>query len=229
MHVNPILVVDDNAQIVDILSQYIKKEGWPMLAAKTGEEALALFDAAEPSLILLDIMLPGLDGLEVCRRIRRVSSVPILMITAKDEDADRILGLDIGADDYIVKPFSPGEVMARIRAVLRRIPAAAEKEMLVIGELSIHLPSLSVTLSGHKLNLTRREVELLYTLTASPGRVFTRDNLLTIVWGYEFAGNYRAVDSHIKRLRAKLDAYPHDTFTIATVWGAGYKFERNLL
>ncbi len=228
MHVNPILVVDDNAQIVDILSQYIKKEGWPMLAAKTGEEALALFDAAEPSLILLDIMLPGLDGLEVCRRIRRVSSVPILMITAKDEDADRILGLDIGADDYIVKPFSPGEVMARIRAVLRRIPAAAEKEMLVIGELSIHLPLLSVTLSGHKLNLTRREVELLYTLAASPGRVFTRDNLLTIVWGYEFAGNYRAVDSHIKRLRAKLDAYPHDTFTIATVWGAGYKFERNL-
>ena len=228
MHVNPILVVDDNAQIVDILSQYIKKEGWPMLAAKTGEEALALFDAAEPSLILLDIMLPGVDGLEVCRRIRRVSSVPILMITAKDEDADRILGLDIGADDYIVKPFSPGEVMARIRAVLRRIPAAAEKEMLVIGELSIHLPSLSVTLSGHKLNLTRREVELLYTLAASPGRVFTRDNLLTIVWGYEFAGNYRAVDSHIKRLRAKLDAYPHVTFTIATVWGAGYKFERNL-
>lgn len=225
---NPILVVDDNAQIVDILSQYIKKEGWPMLAAKTGEEALALFDAAEPSLILLDIMLPGLDGLEVCRRIRRVSSVPILMITARDEDADRILGLDIGADDYIVKPFSPGEVMARIRAVLRRIPAAAEKEMLVIGELSIHLPSLSVTLSGHKLNLTRREVELLYTLAASPGRVFMRDNLLTIVWGYEFAGNYRAVDSHIKRLRAKLDAYPHDTFTIATVWGAGYKFERNL-
>ena len=228
MHVNPILVVDDNAQIVDILSQYIKKEGWPMLAAKTGEDALALFDAAEPSLILLDIMLPGLDGLEVCRRIRRVSSVPILMITVKDEDADRILGLDIGADDYIVKPFSPGEVMARIRAVLRRIPAAAEKEMLVIGELSIHLPSLSVTLSGHKLNLTRREVELLYTLAASPGRVFTRDNLLTIVWGYEFAGNYRAVDSHIKRLRAKLDAYPHDTFTIATVWGAGYKFERKL-
>lgn len=225
---NPILVVDDNAQIVDILSQYIKKEGWPMLAAKTGEEALALFDAAEPSLILLDIMLPGLDGLEVCRRIRRVSSVPILMITAKDEDADRILGLDIGADDYIVKPFSPGEVMARIRAVLRRIPAAAEKEMLVIGELSIHLPSLSVTLSGHKLNLTRREVELLYTLAASPGRVFTRDNLLTIVWGYEFAGNYRAVDSHIKRLRQKLDAYPHDFFSIATVWGTGYKFERRL-
>ena len=225
---NPILVVDDNEQIVDILSQYIKKEGWPMLAAKTGEEALSLFDAAEPSLILLDIMLPGMDGLEVCRRIRRMSSVPILMITARDEDADRILGLDIGADDYIVKPFSPGEVMARIRAVLRRIPVAEEKETLLIGELSIHLPSLSVTLSSHKLNLTRREVELLYTLASAPGRVFTRDNLLTMVWGYEFVGNYRAVDSHIKRLRAKLDAYPHESFAIATVWGAGYKFERKL-
>lgn len=225
---NPILVVDDNEQIVDILSQYIKKEGWPMLAARTGEEALDLFDAAGPSLILLDIMLPGIDGLEVCRRIRRVSSVPILMITAKDEDADRILGLDIGADDYIVKPFSPGEVMARIRAVLRRIPAAEEKETLVVGKLSIHLPSLSVALSGHKLNLTRREVELLYTLASAPGRVFTRDNLLTMVWGYEFLGNYRAVDSHIKRLRAKLDAYPHESFAIATVWGAGYKFERKL-
>lgn len=225
---NPILVVDDNEQIVDILSQYIKKEGWPMLAARTGEGALDLFDAAGPSLILLDIMLPGIDGLEVCRRIRRVSSVPILMITAKDEDADRILGLDIGADDYIVKPFSPGEVMARIRAVLRRIPAAEEKETLVVGELSIHLPSLSVALSGHKLNLTRREVELLYTLASAPGRVFTRDNLLTMVWGYEFLGNYRAVDSHIKRLRAKLDAYPHESFAIATVWGAGYKFERKL-
>ena len=225
---NPILVVDDNEQIVDILSQYIKKEGWPMLAARTGEEALDLFDAAGPSLILLDIMLPGIDGLEVCRRIRRVSSVPILMITAKDEDADRILGLDIGADDYIVKPFSPGEVMARIRAVLRRIPAAEEKETLVVGELSIHLPSLSVALSGHKLNLTRREVELLYTLASAPGRVFTRDNLLTMVGGYEFLGNYRAVDSHIKRLRAKLDAYPHESFAIATVWGAGYKFERKL-
>ena len=228
MVVNPILVVDDNEQIVDILSQYIKKEGWPMLAARTGEEALDLFDAAGPSLILLDIMLPGIDGLEVCRRIRRVSSVPILMITAKDEDADRILGLDIGADDYIVKPFSPGEVMARIRAVLRRIPAAEEKETLVVGELSIHLPSLSVALSGHKLNLTRREVELLYTLASAPGRVFTRDNLLTMVWGYEFLGNYRAVDSHIKRLRAKLDVYPHESCAIATVWGAGYKFERKL-
>ena len=225
---NPILVVDDNEQILEILSKYIAAEGWPMLAARSGEEALALYDAASPSIILLDIMLPGIDGLEVCRRIRSMSSVPILMITAKDEDADRILGLDIGADDYIVKPFSPGEVMARIRAVLRRIPAPKEQETLVVGNLTIHLPSLSVTLDGHRLGLTRRETELLWTLASSPGRVFTRDNLLTLVWGYEHIGNYRAVDSHIKRLRHKLDAYPHESFQIATVWGTGYKFERTL-
>lgn len=225
---NPILIVDDNEQIVEILSRYIGAEGWPLLCARSGEEALSLFDAADPSVILLDILLPGIDGLEVCRRIRRVSGVPILMITARDEDADRILGLDIGADDYIVKPFSPGEVMARIRAVLRRMPAPTGQETLVVGSLSIHLPSLSVTLDGHRLDLTRRETELLYTLASAPGRVFTRDNLLTLVWGVEHAGNYRAVDSHIKRLRQKLDAWQHDFFSIATVWGTGYKFERRL-
>lgn len=225
---NPILVVDDNEQILEILTKYIQTEGWPMLAARSGEEALALFDAAEPSIILLDIMLPGIDGLEVCRRIRQVSKVPILMITARDEDADRILGLDIGADDYIVKPFSPGEVMARIRAVRRRLNVQDGSDTLVVGNLTIHLPSLSVAIDGHKVNLTRREVELLWTLASSPGRVFTRDNLLTLVWGYEYIGNYRAVDSHIKRLRQKLDAFPHDSFSIGTVWGTGYKFERNL-
>ena len=223
---NPILIVDDNDQIRQILAQYIKAEGWSYIMASSGEDALALFDAAAPSLILLDIMLPGIDGLNVCRHIRQVSNVPILMITAKDEDADRILGLDVGADDYIVKPFSPGEVMARIRAVLRRLPTQSGNETLVIGSLTIHLPSLSVSLSGHKLSLTRKETELLYTLATSPGRVITRDNLLTLVWGYEHVGNYRAVDSHIKRLRQKLDAYPHEFFNIATVWGTGYKFER---
>ncbi|MBQ7868165.1 MAG: response regulator transcription factor [Clostridia bacterium] len=225
----PILVVDDNEQIVGILSRYIRQQGWPLLTAQSGEEALALFEAADPSVILLDIMLPGIDGLEVCRRIRGISKVPILMITARDEDADRILGLDIGADDYIVKPFSPGEVMARVRAVLRRLPQQdGAEDTLVIGSLSIHLPSLSVVLDGHKLDLTRRETELLWTLASAPGRVFTRDNLLTLVWGYEHIGSYRAVDSHIKRLRQKLDVYPHDFFSISTVWGTGYKFERNL-
>ena len=225
---NPILIVDDNEQILKILTQYVEDAGWPYLTARTGEEALSLFDAASPSMMLLDIMLPGIDGLEVCRRVRRVSSIPILMITAKDEDADRSLGLDIGADDYILKPFSPGEVMARIRAVIRRMTEHTPSETLVIGSLSIHMPSLSVSLDGHKLSLTRKETELLYTLAASPGRVFTRDNLLTMIWGYEHAGNYRAVDSHIKRLRQKLDVYPHDFFNIATVWGTGYKFERKL-
>ena len=225
---NPILIVDDNEQILKILTEYVQAEGWPYLTARSGEEALSLFDAASPSLILLDIMLPGIDGLTVCQRIRTTSSIPILMITAKDEDADRILGLDIGADDYIVKPFSPGEVMARIRAVIRRMHEHTPSETLVIGSLSIHLPSLSVSLDGHKLSLTRKETELLYTLAAAPGRVFTRDNLLTLVWGYEHIGNYRAVDSHIKRLRQKLDVYPHDFFSIATVWGTGYKFERKL-
>ena len=225
---NPILIVDDNEQILKILTQYVEAEGWPYLTARSGEEALSLFDAASPSLMLLDIMLPGIDGLEVCRRIRSISNIPILMITAKDEDADRILGLDIGADDYIVKPFSPGEVMARIRSVIRRLSERGPSETLVIGSLSIHLPSLSVSLDGHKLNLTRKETELLFTLAASPGRVFTRDNLLTLVWGYEHVGNYRAVDSHIKRLRQKLDVYEHDFFSISTVWGTGYKFERKL-
>lgn len=225
----PILVVDDNEQILEILTKYIHNEGWPMVAARSGEEALKLFEAAEPAVILLDIMLPGMDGLEVCRRIRRVSNVPILMITARDEDADRILGLDIGADDYIVKPFSPGEVMARVRAVLRRLPREEGcEDTLVIGTLMIHLPSLSVTLEGHKLDLTRKETELLWTLASAPGRVFTRDNLLSQVWGYEHIGSYRAVDSHIKRLRQKLDVWPHDFFSISTVWGTGYKFERNL-
>lgn len=224
----PILVVDDNEQILEILTKYIQNENWPMMAARTGEEALQLFEATEPSIILLDIMLPGIDGLEVCRRIRQVSSVPILMITAKDEDADRILGLDIGADDYIVKPFSPGEVMARIRAVKRRLGAEEGRDTLTSGSLTIHLPSLSVTVSGQKIALTRREVELLWTLASAPGRVFTRDNLLTLVWGYEHIGNYRAVDSHIKRLRQKLDAASHPDFAIATAWGTGYKFERKL-
>ena len=225
---NPILIVDDNEQILKILTQYVEAEGWPYLTARSGEEALSLFDAVSPSLMLLDIMLPGIDGLEVCRRIRSVSSLPILMISAKDEDADRILGLDVGADDYIVKPFSPGEVMARIRAAIRRLSERGPSETLVIGSLSIHLPSLSVSLDGHKLSLTRKETELLYPLAASPGRVCTRDNLLTLVWGYDHVGNYRAVDSHIKRLRQKLDVYEHPFFSISTVWGTGYKFERNL-
>lgn len=223
---NPILIVDDNEQILNILSQYVRAQGWPFLTARSGEEALRLFDTAAPSIVLLDIMLPGISGLEACRRIRQSSNVPILMITARDDDADRILGLDIGADDYIIKPFSPGEVMARIRAAIRRLNATDKPETLALDELSINIGTQTTLISGQEVALTRRETELLFLLASNPGRVYTRDNLLNLVWGYEYIGNYRAVDSHIKRLRQKLDAYPHPSFIIATVWGAGYKLER---
>ena len=223
-----ILICDDQHIIHETLGVYLRNEGFECISAFDGEQAIEEFNRKKPNLVILDLMMPKKSGMDVCREIRQNSSVPIIMLTAKSEEIDRVLGLELGADDYIVKPFSPGEVMARIRAVMRRIPAGEKDETLVIGTLSIHMPSLSVTLDGHKLNLTRREVELLYTLASAPGRVFTRDNLLTMIWGYEFAGNYPAVDSHIKRLRAKLDVYPHESFTIATVWGAGYKFERKL-
>lgn len=226
---NPILVVDDNEQILDILSEYIMAQKWPVVQARSGEEALTLFKAVSPVLVLLDIMLPGIDGLEVCRRIRRSSDVPIMMITAKDEDADRILGLDIGADDYVVKPFSPGEVMARIRSILRRLGKQEDEHVLVLDELCINPAKRSVTISGNQVDLTRLETDLLLLLARSPGRVFTRDQLLDLVWGAEYASNYRAVDSQIKRLRQKIDSLPHETFEIATVWGVGYKFERKLL
>ena len=219
-----ILIVDDEPEIRRLLVDYLARNGFEAVAARDGREMWHMLERHTVDLLVLDLMLPDTDGLTLCRDLRAKSNLPVIMLTARGEETDRILGLEMGADDYIVKPFSPGEVMARIRAVLRRIPAAAEKEMLVIGELSIHLPSLSVTLSGHKLNLTRREVELLYTLAASPGRVFTRDNLLTIVWGYEFAGNYRAVDSHIKRLRAKLDG-PFEHKLLHTIRGMGYVLE----
>lgn len=223
---NPILIVDDNEQILNILTQYVQAQGWTYVTATTGEQALQLFDSTSPSVILLDIILPGISGLEVCRRIRQSSSVPILMITARDEDADRILGLDIGADDYIIKPFSPGEVMARVRAALRRLGSGGKSETVTIGELSVNVNTQTTLIAGQPVALTRRETELLFTLAGQPGRVFTRDNLLNLIWGYEYMGNYRAVDSHIKRLRQKLDACPHPSFEIATVWGTGYKLER---
>ena len=226
-----VYIVEDDKNIREIEVIALKNSGYEVQEFETAGEFRKAFEERQPDLLLLDLMLPDADGLDIVRELRqdkRGRELPIILVTARTTEIDKVKGLDIGADDYIVKPFSPGEVMARIRAVLRRIPAVEEKETLVVGELSIHLPSLSVALSGHKLNLTRREVELLYTLASAPGRVFTRDNLLTMVWGYEFLGNYRAVDSHIKRLRAKLDVYPHESFAIATVWGAGYKFERKL-
>ncbi len=221
----PILIVDDNESILTILSDYARKEGYSPLIARTGEEALELFVRHQPCLVLLDVMLPGIDGVEVLKRLRAVSSAPILMITARNEDRDRVAGLDLGADDYIVKPFSPNEVMARIRAALRRVPQAGSEETLSIAQLVISLPQQTAMLAGKRVILTRKELELLWTLASKPGRVFTRDNLLTMVWGYEHIGSDRAVDTHIKRLRAKIDEHPHPLFEIKTVWGVGYAFE----
>ncbi len=221
-----ILIADDNPAICHILSQYGKKEGYRVLTARDGQEALALFEKHVISVILLDIMMPGINGVELCRRIRRTSDVPILMVTARTSDRDRIAGLDEGADDYIVKPFSPGEVMARIRAVLRRADKnAANDHRLSRGSLYLHLEKNEAAIGKEPLSLTKKEAELLWTLASNPGRIYTRETLLDLVWGYAAESNDRAVDSCIKRLRAKLDAFSHPDFTIKTVWGAGYQFE----
>ena len=223
---NPILIVDDNEQILKILTQYVENEGWPYLTARSGEEALSLFDAASPSIILLDVMLPGIDGLEVCRRIRTVSGVPILMITARDEDADRILGLDIGADDYIVKPFDTKELVARIKAVLRRFQAVdtPDKELSFPG-LTINISQYTVTYLGRQMEMPPKELELLHFLASHPNTVFTREQLLEQVWGYDFFGDSRTVDVHVKRLRDKLPGCEKHGWGITTIWRRGYKFE----
>lgn len=221
----PILIVDDNESICAILADYVRKEGYEAITAFNGEDGVKLFVQNHPCLVLLDVMLPDIDGFTVLRRIRAVSDVPILLITAKGEDADRVEGLDLGADDYVVKPFSPSEVMARVRAALRRVPPAASEKTLSIGELSINLAKRSASVGGTPVVLTNKEMELLWTLASQPGRVFTRDNLLTMVWGYRHMGNDRSVDTHIKRLRAKIDIYEHPAFVIKTVWGLGYTLE----
>ena len=227
-----ILIADDNKQITTILSGYAKKEGFEPVIALDGAEALDKFLQFEHeiAIVLLDVMMPEIDGFEVCRRLRKESMVPIIMITARGEDYDKIMGLDIGADDYVIKPFSAPEVMARVRAVLRRLGAQepANAQTLSYANLYINLEKYAVQINGEEVPLTKKEIELLWTLAKNSTKVFSRDNLLDSIWGYDYFGDSRTVDSHIKRLRAKLDAYPHNTFTIATVWGAGYTFERNL-
>jgi DNA-binding response OmpR family regulator len=193
------------------------------------QEALDLFDKIHPDVVLLDIMMPKIDGFEVCREIRKKHDTPVIMITARGEDFERIMGLDIGADDYIVKPFSPGEVMARIRAVLRRISREdiQSKQIFSFSNLTINLDEYIVTIDGRKVLLTKKETEILWTLAANRNKVFSRDNLLNSLWGYEYFGDTRTVDSHIKRLRAKLDEHRHEEWEIKTIWGVGYKFEVN--
>ncbi|MBR1741211.1 MAG: response regulator transcription factor [Lachnospiraceae bacterium] len=224
-----ILIADDNKDITDILSAYVKKEGYTPVIAKDGLETERLFDDYNPVAVLLDVMMPLKDGYEVCKEIRKKSAVPILLITARGEDYNKIMGLDIGADDYIVKPFSPNEVMARLRASLRRVDTASEdsdkESILEIGNIVVNLDEYTLTVNGQKVPLTKKEIETMWTLAGNPNKVFTRDNLLDSLWGYDYYGDSRTVDSHIKRLRAKLDTVPHENWRIKTIWGVGYKFE----
>lgn len=222
-----ILIADDNKQITSILEEYAKKEGFTPQIALDGREALDLFWQGQPDIILLDVMMPKMDGFEVCREIRKTSNVPIIMITARGEDFERIMGLDIGADDYIIKPFSPGEVMARVRAILRRISRTDDQKQQIYSfeNLQINLDDYIVKVDNQKVSLTKKEIEILWTLATNKNRVFSRDHLLSSVWGYDYFGDSRTVDSHIKRLRAKLDGFEHGRWAIKTIWGVGYKFE----
>ena len=226
-----VLIVDDNPDIREVLGTYAAKEGFEPITAKDGFEALDLFRKTSPAVILLDVMMPGMDGYRVCERIRSESDVPIILITAKGEDYERVMGLDIGADDYIVKPFNANEVMARVRAVLRRMARVEQKEekkILSISNLTINIESYSVYVGAEKLPLTKKEVETMWILAETPSKVFTRDNLLDSLWGQDYFGDSRTVDSHIKRLRAKLDKVDHPDWEIKTIWGLGYKLELNV-
>ncbi len=226
---NKILIADDNKQITSILAGYARKEGLEPVIALDGKEALDAFAkyGDEIVMILLDVMMPEVDGFEVCRRLRKESMVPIIMVTARGEDYDKIMGLDIGTDDYILKPFSANEVMARVRAVLRRIQVQEQQKQNVYqtGSLFIDLDRYMVKINDEEVPLTKKEIELLWTLAKNKTKVFSRENLLDSIWGYDYYGDSRTVDSHIKRLRAKLDKYEHIGWEIKTIWGVGYRFE----
>lgn len=222
-----ILLVDDDPNIRQLVNLYLQKEGFEVSMAARGDEALEKFHAATPNLILLDVMLPGMDGWQVLREVRKVSNIPIIMLTAKDETFDKVLGLELGADDYIVKPFDPKEVTARIKAVCRRFQPAesAPAKELVFPGLTVNLTQYEVVYRGQPLEVPPKELELLYFLCSHKNQVFTREQLLEQVWGYEFFGDSRTVDVHIKRLREKLTGSEEFGWTIKTVWSVGYKFE----
>ncbi|MDU5333288.1 response regulator transcription factor [Enterococcus sp.] len=222
-----ILVIEDNEQIVDVLTRYLDEAGYETAVAYDGKDALPYFDQHTVDFILLDIMLPHVNGLEICQQIREKSTVPIIMITAKTEDADRILGLEVGADDYIIKPFSPKEVLSRIKAIMRRIDFEKESavKQLSLGSLRLLLENRQAIAGDKQIKLTKKEFELLVLFAKYPNKVFTRDNLLDAVWGYDYYGDSRTVDSHIKRLRAKLKKAGIEDCQIETVWGEGYRIE----
>ena len=235
-----ILIVDDDTNIAELISLYLIKECFDTSIVNDGEAALVEFKRFLPDLILLDLMLPGIDGYEVCREIRKISSVPIIMLSAKGEIFDKVLGLELGADDYIIKPFDSKELVARVKAVLRRyktvVPAenttgtttvppniASKSEYVEYKDLLINLTNYSVTYKGKNIDMPPKELELLYFLASSPNQVFTREQLLDQLWGYEYMGDTRTVDVHIKRIREKIS--DNSAWAISTVWGIGYKFE----
>ena len=222
-----LLIADDNEQILDVLKEYAIKENYHVYTAKTGKEALKEFNKRSYHAILLDVMMPEIDGFEVCREIRRNSMVPIIMITARGEDFERIMGLDIGADDYVVKPFSPSEVMARLRAIRRRLDLTGneQQQYMAKGSLNISIEKFQVFINSKEVHLTKKEIEILFLLVSNTGNVFSRGHILDSVWGYDYYGDDRTVDTHIKRMRAKLDKYSHPDWKIVTVRGVGYKFE----
>ena len=224
-----ILIIDDDNNIAELISLYLTKECFETKIVNDGEQALKEFDSFQPDLLLLDLMLPGIDGYQVCREIRHISDVPIIMLSAKGETFDKVLGLELGADDYIIKPFDSKELVARVRAVLRRFKVVKQKaapsgeKSVSYPDLTINLTNYSVTYMGKHVDMPPKELELLYFLAASPNQVFTREQLLDHIWGYEYIGDTRTVDVHIKRLREKIKDHPR--WSLATVWGIGYKFE----
>lgn len=224
-----ILVVDDELNICELLKLYLENEGYTVFTANDGQAAVTAFQQKAPDLVLLDIMLPKMDGWQVCREIRKTSSAPIIMLTAKGETFDKVLGLELGADDYMIKPFDSKELVARVKAVLRRYqPTVApgnqpSGKYVEYPDLAINLTNYSVVYYGKQVDMPPKELELLYFLAASPNQVFTREQLLDHIWGYEYIGDTRTVDVHIKRLREKIKDHP--AWSISTVWGIGYKFE----
>ena len=224
-----ILIVDDDVNIAELISLYLTKECYDTQMVHDGEEALQVYEQYAPNLILLDLMLPGIDGYQVCREIRAKSNMPIIMLSAKGEIFDKVLGLELGADDYIMKPFDSKELVARVKAVLRRYQPAKQEttaphiKCVEYPDLTINQSNYSVIYQGTRIDMPPKELELLYFLASSPNQVFTREQLLDHIWGYEYIGDTRTVDVHVKRLREKIK--DHKSWSLATVWGIGYKFE----
>ncbi|MBQ3133816.1 MAG: response regulator transcription factor [Clostridia bacterium] len=221
-----VMVVDDDRNICDLLRLYLEKESWDVVTVYTGAQALQQYETEKPDILLLDVMMPELDGWQVCRELRKTSQVPIIMLTAKGEVFDRVLGLELGADDYVVKPFEVKEVVARIKAVLRRSGADTQKKKREVqyDKLSINMENYELRVDGKVIPCPPKEMDLIFHLASNPNRVFTRDQLLDEVWGFEYYGDSRTVDVHVKRLREKLEGIS-DQWSLKTVWSVGYKFE----